>query len=588
VISKPDIKSLKSEVNEIVRKRPDFSPDNAFVLWFLQALLVDDEKAAADCITGGSGDKGADGIFVDHANRKVFIIQGKYHAGPSPPQEGRSDLIAFADLAVALHGPKQAFSSVVDDASALVKSRLSEVHSFLHRRSYALEMYYVTGGKVSSNLAAEAQSRSYQADGAVEFNIYGRREVLRLVQDYADGAPPVPNLDLIIESGDGVQGGGIVKRFDRIRGIEAWIFSMLGSDVGQLFARSGVRLFSRNIRGFLGNTDINRGMKVTLDKQPGNFWYYNNGVTLVCDGARKTEERGREVLRVSNPQIINGQQTTRMLKEYGSAKSSVLMRVIAIPRNESDEWSRFDQLVGDIVAATNWQNEILQSDLRSNDREQVRIEREMRRLNYHYLRKRQSKSEVYRNLGVLGKFQIKKEDLAKAVAACEFDPLIVREGKEGLFEDPYYHRIFNGRPAREYLAHLWLDRRVRSRAAGRPERAYARWLALNFVWSILKDSVGRNPGRDTFLYLVERSTYREELAGLDKFIEFVFRTTSAYFRANRGRGSEAQDASVFFKHSHHHENFERFWMSSGNRFRSRAAEAMRAFKRDLDSVSEDD
>jgi hypothetical protein len=581
-----DINTLKGEVNEVLRKRPDFLPDNAFVLWFLQAFLVDDEKTAADSITGGSGDKGADAIYVDHPNRKAFIIQGKYHAGANPPTEGRSDLIALADLAVALHGPKDALNKVLADASPVVKTRLSEVHGYLRRRGYELQMYFVTGGKVSSGLEAEARSRAEQADGPVELNVFNRREVLNLACDYLDGAPPVPSLDLQIETGDGIRGGGIVKRYDESRGIESWIFSMVGADVGRLFTKAGVRLFARNIRGFLGNTDINRGMKHTLEKQPENFWYYNNGVTIVCDGARKIEERGKEVLRAFNPQIINGQQTTRMLKEYGSSKASVLVRVIVIPRTDDDGWSRFDALVGDIVAATNWQNEILQSDLRANDREQVRIEREFRRLNYQYLRKRQAKSEVRQIFGTSGRFQVKKEDLAKAVAACEFDPIVVRLGKEGLFEDERYRRIFCGRPAKEYLMHVWLDRFVRYHASGKPERAYARWLALHFVWSQVRATVGRNPGRELFLRLVERPSYHDALTGLDRYVEFVFQAASAFYRAKRGKGSEAQDPSAFFKHANLHQQFQKYWYSSANRFRGRARKAIQKFQRDLDASEE--
>ena len=582
-----DISTLKSEVNEVLRKRPDFLPDNAFVLWFLQAFLVDDEKTAAESITGGSGDKGADAIYVDHPNRKVFIIQGKYHASAKPPIEGRSDLIAFAGLAVALHGPKKTLNEVLEDASPVIKARFPEVHSYLRRRGYDLNMYFVSSGKVSSGLEAEAQTRAGQADGPVELSVFNRREVLNLARDYLDGAaPPVPSLDLRIETGDGIRGGGIVKRYDQSRGIESWIFSMIGADVGQLFAKTGVRLFARNIRGFLGNTDINRGMKYTLDKQPENFWYYNNGVTIVCDGARKIEERGREVLRVFNPQIINGQQTTRMLKEHGSGKASVLVRVIAIPRTEADGWSRFDALVGDIVAATNWQNEILHSDLRANDREQVRIEREFRRLNYQYLRKRQSKSEVRRLFGTSARFQVKKEDLAKAVAACEFDPLIVRLGKEGLFEDERYRRIFCGRSAKEYLMHVWLDRFVRYHASGKPERAYARWLALHFVWSQVRGVIGHKPGRELFLRLAERSSYHEALTGLDRYVELVFQAASAFFKAKRGKGGAAKDASVFFKHANLHHQFQRYWRSGANRFRGRARKAIQKFQKDMSVLEE--
>jgi hypothetical protein len=62
--------------------------------------------------------------------------------------------------------------------------------------------------------------------------------------------------------------------------------------------------------------------------------YYNNGITIVCDHAEHISVGGRDVIRVSNPQIINGQQTTRTLHLFASASSpaSVIVRTIEISR----------------------------------------------------------------------------------------------------------------------------------------------------------------------------------------------------------------------------------------------------------------
>lgn len=107
------------------------------------------------------------------------------------------------------------------------------------------------------------------------------------------------------------------------------------------------------------------------------------------------------MLRVANPQIINGQQTTRILaaEDRRAEKATVLVRVIRIPRGEAGSRDRFEQLVSQIVEATNWQNVIRASDLMSNDRQQIILERELRKLGYQYLRKRQTKREARRAAG---------------------------------------------------------------------------------------------------------------------------------------------------------------------------------------------
>jgi hypothetical protein len=166
-----------------------------------------------------------------------------------------------------------------------------------------------------------------------------------------------------------------------------------------MYENAGIRLFARNVRGFLGDTQINRNMKETLHKEPEFFWYYNNGVTIVCDSAEQVSHSGSKVLRLVNPQIINGQQTTRTLHECvgKSSKATVLVRVISVPRDSDPDAQRFENLVSRIVAATNWQNAIRASDLMANDRRQIELERNLRKLDYQYLSKRQSKGEAKRN-----------------------------------------------------------------------------------------------------------------------------------------------------------------------------------------------
>src|SRR5712664_1438356 len=184
-----------------------------------------------------------------------------------------------------------------------------------------------------------------------------------------------------------------------------------------MFQEAGIRLFARNVRGFLGSTEINRGMEDTLQREPEYFWYYNNGITIICDEAERKGRAGRDILHVTNPQVINGQQTTRTLSwlDGRSSGASVLVRVICVPR-EGDSSDRFETLVTKLVGATNSQNAIRASDLMSNDRRQIEIERHFRKLGYLYLRKRQTRSEAKRYSHAHDQFLVKKEELAQAVA----------------------------------------------------------------------------------------------------------------------------------------------------------------------------
>src|SRR5207245_984192 len=146
-------------------------------------------------------------------------------------------------------------------------------------------------------------------------------------------APAVPALTLRILPEGPVRTEGVIHRFDAGRQIDSWVFSMSTKDVGEMYAKAGIRLFARNVRGYLGESnEINEAMAKTVGKEPNNFWYYNNGVTIVCDDARRETQGGEDVLVVDKPQVINGQQTTRTLEGTSSPQAHVLVRVIKIPR----------------------------------------------------------------------------------------------------------------------------------------------------------------------------------------------------------------------------------------------------------------
>jgi len=339
---------------------------------------------------------------------------------------------------------------------------------------------------------------------------------------------------------------------------------MRGSDIGSLFETSGVRLFARNIRGFLGkSTKVNKSMKATLIEEPEKFFYYNNGVTIICDHAKKESEKGRDILRVSNPQIINGQQTTRTLSAFPTQarKASVLIKVIQVPRDVREKEDGFESLVSAIVQGTNWQNPVKQSDLVVNDRKQIEIERELRKLGYLYLRKRQSKSEAKRAANAKYFKTIKKEEIARAVAACEMDPILLRLGVENLFSEEQYHDVFPNVDPNFYLPRYWLMWHTNKVAKRHTQGGFSKWLVLNFMWSRFAHIVRASKRAVTFRKLCER---RDEYLyrNLHKAIDKVFITARKYYSQNKG----SMTFLDFFKAKKGRDKeFQKFWQTPENK-----------------------
>jgi len=582
---KVSIKEIKDEIAQIRKTYPKLRDDSAFVFWFLRAYLADSEEKIHTALTGNVNDKGIDAILIDEKAKQVHLVQGKFHCSLGDFREDRNDILAFADLGLLPWKSKQALTTFYSKLDRLVYQKFKELVHSVRRNKYKLCLYYVTTGRCSETIRNEAMERVQQAEGPVEIFIFDHSQIVTIFKDYLEGvAPAVPTLLLRIASEDATQTKGEIYRFDSEKQIESWVFSMSAKDVGEMFEKAGIRLFARNIRGYLGQSnEINEGMAKTIKNEPHNFWYYNNGVTIVCDDAKEERQSGQDVIRVERPQVINGQQTTRTLHDNPSTKASLLVRVIKIPRNLGDE-DEFDDLVSSIVRATNWQNAIKSSDLVSNDHIQVFLEREMRKRGYQYIRKRMTKSEAKTLFGTQNYYQIKKDEMAQAVAACEFDPVLVRKGKEGLFDERYYRSIFNSHSISFYLSRWWLMRKVQSAAHGHPQRAYAKWLVLNFAWDKLSQDIGSGQSEQRFRYACEHSLVDGVIGHLDKALDGMFKAAIAFYRAKSGEGEEAKDVSTFFQLAKLHIQFAKFWHSPKNCHRKTVENRIRKFKVALKNI----
>lgn len=112
------------------------------------------------------------------------------------------------------------------------------------------------------------------------------------------------------------------------------------------------------------------GIIQTITEQPNNFWTYNNGITaLVNDySIEKDSNTGEEQLNISGITIINGAQTTGAVSSAeGVGEALIPIRFIVCEDSS---------IIDEIINNNNKQNEIIASDLRSNDKVQNRLRNE--------------------------------------------------------------------------------------------------------------------------------------------------------------------------------------------------------------------
>ena len=256
---------LRRELSEYRERFSSLGDDELFVLWFVRAFLTESEaEAAASECADEYGDKSVDAVLIDDSARIVFVIQGKYRKALGAKTEHRGDVLAFAQLASEIGGDNTTFDSLAKDMAPEVRHKLEEARKRILRHGYNLQLHYVTLGKCSASLQDEARRIVRRAKPEVAFSLFDGKAVLHLLADSSTALRSRSSLDLEIESGGGVRTSGTFSRQDGKTDIESWVFSMTDVAVAGLYERAGARLFARNVRGFLGSTEINRGMEETL------------------------------------------------------------------------------------------------------------------------------------------------------------------------------------------------------------------------------------------------------------------------------------------------------------------------------------
>ena len=169
-------------------------------------------------------------------------------------------------------------------------------------------------------------------------------------------------------------------------------------------------LFDSNVRDYLGannvNDDISRSL---LDTSAPDFWWLNNGVTILATDASVT---GKSI-QLKDIQIVNGLQTTETIfRHFNSGSSESIDRALLVKVVISTDSQVHDQ----IIRATNNQSPVEISALHATDTIQRDIETILERHNWYYERRR----NYYRNIGKPRERFVSPLYIASAVVALVF------------------------------------------------------------------------------------------------------------------------------------------------------------------------
>jgi hypothetical protein len=356
-----------------VRKEPADEYRAKFLTRALAAFCVASltectPKEAGASITDGYNDQGLDAIHFDASDKTVYLVQSKWSgSGTSTIDQG--DFEKFIKGVQLLILPD--FSGFNDK----IKSREAELKRNLLLKSdvkVVLVVAHSSPQSLGSHVQASLSNFLKEENNVGDAEVF-TAEVFDLKRIYG----------LLSGSGNGKINFQIaLKEWGTIKDpYRAYYGQVMVSEIAG-WAKHGKPLFTKNLRYFRPATDVNESMDRTLMDQPQHFWYFNNGITILCRKIDKavvggtTNEYG--VFDCQGVNVVNGAQTVGVIWELAKRGEAYVNDLTARVNVRLISLQGCPEGFGtDVTRATNTQNRIQHRDYAALDPEQHRLASEM-------------------------------------------------------------------------------------------------------------------------------------------------------------------------------------------------------------------
>lgn len=337
------------------------------------------EADAAKSVVDGKNDFGIDAIYFSQNENELIFVQSKWAADGTGGLDEAAALKICQGIDKLFNLEFEGFNAKILAKKNLIENALSS--SETRYKIIVIDNFISKDMPEHSNRVFEDWLKKINATGDVEAEPLVTLQHLNqaiLHNSLAKGAAnSVINIELSMTSW-----GQILEPYKSYYGC------VYLEEIEAIWKNNGVKLFEKNIRQMLGKTDINIDINKTLDTEPENFWYYNNGITILCEKIEKTALGGTNrdvgVFDCKNISIINGAQTVSTIGRNGleclkskKIESKVLVKIIE-KHNAPEDFEK------NVTKNSNKQNKIENRDFVSQDVEQIRLQKEISIEGYNY------------------------------------------------------------------------------------------------------------------------------------------------------------------------------------------------------------
>lgn len=436
---------VQTKLDELFQGKIDLSdvtnPDeieNKFYTRALAAIAVVmcsgvDYELAAKSVTDDYHDMGIDAIYNDTVQKKLVLVQSKWRkdgTGSVSQEEAHT----FAE------GINRIINLELSGCNKKIAAKQSEIDAAIRDMDYQIESIFChTGSQGMSTYALRPID-----DLLGKANITGANELLTFsevkLQEIYDFLANGQNGDNITLNDVVLTNWGMVDT-----PFKAYYGSISVSAIGEWYNQYGNRLFAKNIRYYKGSTEVNQGIKDVLKNEPENFFYYNNGIKLLCKKITRkilhgtTREMGLFVLE--GVSLVNGAQTTgtigTIFAESPEILNSANVLIQMVDLGDSDEAQ-----AAQITKLSNTQNRIDGKDFAALDPNQERLRMELSFAGIQYLYKSGAKLDDLEH-----QITLDETIVAQACSLAELSIVALAKGNIGALteniEKAPYKLLFN-------------------------------------------------------------------------------------------------------------------------------------------------
>jgi hypothetical protein len=331
----------------------------------LVVLAKLEPKDAAAAVTDAYDDNGIDAVYFDQDEKTLYLVQSKWHKNG----QGSIDLAEVMKFVQGVRDLLEAnftrFNDKIVKLQAAIMAALDDPNLRLH-----LVLVH-TGVQALSTHAkrplTDLLNELNDASNIATTTTLTQSDLHKAISSDAEGSSI--KLEVMLH-----EWGQCKQPYSAYYGqVEA-------ADVGRWWADYQQLLFAKNLRKFTGSTEVNEGIKDTLRKDAAKFWYFNNGITILCNSLKKKalggSKRTSGVFVCDGVSVVNGAQTVGCIGEIAASSAEVLanarvsVRLISLAKCP-------EEFGTDLTRAANTQNRIERRDFAALDLEQDRLRRDL-------------------------------------------------------------------------------------------------------------------------------------------------------------------------------------------------------------------